>query len=49
MNAFCKHFELMLCGIDILVTPSGGHLVIDCNYFGSYNGFEIDEMATRFD
>lgn len=39
----------MLFGIDVIITKDGRHLIIDCNYFSSYNGLEIDHLACKFD
>ena len=39
----------MLFGVDVIITPDGRHLVIDCNYFSSYKGIDIDVLAEKFD
>lgn len=38
--AFSAEFNLMLFGIDIVITNEGKHQIIDCNYFSSYTEFD---------
>ena len=39
----------MLFGIDVIITADNKHLVIDCNYFSSYNGIDPNELMAKFD
>ena len=41
IKQFTAKFQMMLFGIDVIITKDGRHLVIDCNYFSSYNGLEV--------
>jgi hypothetical protein len=46
---FTDKFKMLLFGIDVIITKEGRHLVIDCNYFSSYTGIPLDELASKFD
>ena len=39
----------MLFGIDIVITETGKHQIIDCNYFSSYTEFDLGLLAAKFD
>jgi hypothetical protein len=49
VDKFAKLFGLNLFGIDIIITSEGKHLVIDCNYFSSYDNLPEAELAAQFD
>ena len=49
LSKFVEYFDLNLYGIDIIITKEGRHLVIDCNYFSSYTGFDEALLASKFD
>jgi len=49
ISAFCAEFNLMLFGLDIVISESGKHHIIDCNYFSSYTEFDEDLLATKFE
>ena len=49
LSKFVEYFDLNLYGIDIIITKDGKHLVIDCNYFSSYGGFDEALLASKFD
>lgn len=40
VKRFTEKFQLMLFGIDVIIGSDGRHLIIDCNYFSSYNGLD---------
>lgn len=41
VKIFTEKFQLLLFGIDIIITKDGRHLVIDCNYLSSYSGIDL--------
>jgi hypothetical protein len=49
LSKFVEYFDLNFYGIDIIITKDGRHLVIDCNYFSSYGGFDEALLASKFD
>ena len=49
VSNFASSFGLNLFGIDIIITSEGKHLVIDCNYFSSYDNLSEDGIAMQFD
>jgi len=49
IKAFSSEFNLMLFGLDIVISDSGKHLIIDCNYFSSYTEFDERLLARKFD
>jgi len=41
---------LTVYGVDILVEEgTGKHLIVDCNFFGSYGGISEKDIMLRFD
>jgi hypothetical protein len=39
----------MLFGLDIVISESGQHFIIDCNYFSSYTEFDESLLSKKFD